>query len=685
MATSLEHAAKREHVGTTTEQAEAQMREAIRRAQQLPGAGTPPPTAPQPPAAARVPLQASAPGFNAQDFVRDHRIQVQSSRQDPRFVDGYLVLHPGEFKPENEARLREKLRLTFTVNNPSFFESFDRRAVALNLGTLLPTSSQATHGRLLEEIKQYNSRLEQGGSDLKKRLEDYDAPFAAIVRETLEKPAQNPVDMELLKNSLSMYMLLRESLTQRGYKDVLTRYVNRAHTPDQVISDLADKIGVSPKQVRDAAAHGGLNAVGKLLGLDPHYVEDVKRLSDYAATQDFGFNIIEHWHMGRELLGIGAPMAQKISTGLEARIEAKFQHYRETLAKLYPNFEVPEAIQKEEKRIAEALNLVEPIQRALMHKLGYEICYTPEMYSDAIAFYPGIYGLHRRAAKDLRDTLGTYRIYFSGRGDLKGSMRTLVHEIAHNLWPEQFSAAEIKTIDGHCQADAERFAKFKKLLDEKFTEFDKFLRAYQAGSDAEKAAIVQTTKAYFSGYGVSIDEGVLPYLRDANEFRYLVSYAHDRLTIEGEFYSKSGYHFPSERMREVISRFAELKQVELSGNPQLMQFLAPGLNQVWEAHYIPHLERMHGQLLASEKTAADAIAKAKGTSRDAVASGNVTQLPKVEQRPAPRDENIPASTGTSACMAETPRSQIDAASAMPDARIASALGTLQHMGIASVR
>jgi hypothetical protein len=685
MTIAIEQAARRD---TTTDtggsaDAAAMMQEALARAQ-----GSASRTRP---AVVATPHATTPPDTDAHDFLRDHRIHIKHGSL---FVDPYLVLHPRELAPEHEAKLREKLHLTYTVNNPSFYESYDRLMVALNLGQLVPVSLATRESRLLDEHRKLQAQKEKGGADdaLQRHLTDRLNPFAAIVRDTIEKPSRDPVGIETLKNGLALYLLVREKLTLQGYRGKLTDYVVRSGTLDQVLSELSEKIGITTLGIREAAMKGGIDGVGKLLGIDPAYVADVKKLSDYAATQDFGFNLIEHWHLGRQLHGIHMPMMEKIAHGLEARITAKIEEFRSRARHTY---DVPAPVKAEEKRIAESLNLLEPVQRALMHKLGYEICFSPEYLADDIAMYRGVYGLHRKAASDLKDIRGTYRIYFSGHGDLKGSMRTMVHEVAHNLWPEQFTPEAVQTIDALALSDARRFGAFKKLLDEKFPEFEKFLRAYQAGSDAEKAAIVQTTKAYFSGYGVSIDEGLLPYLRDANEFRYLVAYAHDTLTTEGARYARSGYDSPQERFREVLSRFAEIKQVELSGNPQLVQYLAPGLNQVWETQYIPHLERVYHQIEASEALTGEAIAKAKRTSASgkqtahAETPAEAAATPKVENRPGNPTPTAPtgkdgAQGDSAACLADPlPRPTVDAASIHPS--MVSALSTLQQMGVAAGR
>lgn len=606
------------------------------------------------------------PGVDANDFVKNDRIHIKDGSL---FIDAYLVIHPHELAPENEAKLRQKMQLTYSVNNPSFYESSDRLAVALNLAQLVPVSLNAKHSQLSEEIKKYNAQVASGAdASLAKLNRDKQHPFAAIVRDTIEKQAKDPVGVETLKNGVAIYLLMRQKLTELGFRNPLVSYISHARTPDQVLSDLGEKIGVTPLAVREAALNGGIDGVGKLLGLDPAYVADVKQLTDKAAAREFSLNLIEHWHLGRQLLGKDATFEQKIATGMEARITGRIAEGR---ARVHQQYEVAAPIKKEEKRIAEALNLVEPIQRALMFKLGYEICFTPEVTADSIAFYPGIYGLHRKAANDLRDTRGTYRIYFAGRGDMKGSYRTLVHEIAHNLWPEQFTPQAVAQIDQLARSDADRFAKLDRMLDEKFPEFEKFVKAYQAASDAQKPAVAQAANEYFKPYGVAIDAAILPYIRDAHDLQFMVKHMHETLSVEGARYAKSGYDSPHERFREVISRFAELKQVELRGEPQLLQFLAPGLNQVWEQHYIPHLNRVYNALVQNQTSMQAAGARELP---DAAAPA-----PKVEERPEPVK---PVETKGSADKADNlPTTKVLADSIALSPQTLSALNTLDAMGV----
>ncbi len=595
----------------------------------------------------RAATGAALPGVNPMDFVRDHRIHVKDGSL---FLGPLLTIHPAELAPEQEAALRQKLAQTYQRNQPSFYEVYDRATanrfdVAFNLGQLVPVTLAAKHSKLMEEIGKYNTQVETGvDADLQKQTQDRLHPFAAIVRDTLTDPKKDPAGIDTLKSGMAMFLLLREALTRAGFRGALTSYVAHTQTADQVLQDLAPKLGITPLAVREAAVQGGLDGVGAALKLDPAYVAEVKQVVEQAAARDFSTHLVENWHLGQQLSPT-ATLEEKIAIGMEARITTQIAKLREQVKGQYAT---PPAIQAEEKRIAEALNLLEPVQRAVLHKMGYEIGYTPDGFADSIAFHRNVYGLHRRGSDNPREPGGIPHIYFAGHGDLKASMRTLVHEVAHNLWPAEFGAAESARIDALAASDAKRFAALNRIMDEKFPEFEKFLHAYQAGSDAEKAAIVQTTKAYFAGYGVSIDEGLLPYLRDANDFRFLVKHAADRLAVGGDIYARSGYASPQERFREVLSRFTELKQVELRGEPQLLQYLAPGLNQVFEAHYLPHLQRVYQRLVAGETV--------------------------------PR---APAAPALDAPTSPHPMTQVDAGSITPQAQ--AALQTLSAMGIACGR
>lgn len=625
-------------------------------------------------------------GENPQDFVRAHRIHVKDGSL---FIDPYLVIHPRELDPSHEPQLRKKLQLTYSINNPSFFESPDRAAIALNLGQLVPVSLAAKRSQLMEQVKQFNTQVDNGtDAALTSLANDKRNPFAAIVRDTVGNPQVDPAGLELLKNGLGIYLLIRQKLTEKGYYDSLAKYVTRSQTADQVLGDLADNIGVTPQQVREAALKGGIDGVGKLLNLAPDYIKDAKEVAEYAATQDFGYNLVEHWHLGRQLLGANASLQEKIATGMDARITSKIGEYR---SRIRHHYDTPIPVQEQERRIAESMKLVEPIQRKLMYALGYEICYSPEMTADDIAFHRGIYGLHRKAANDLRDIRGTYRIYFAGKGDLEGSMRTLCHEIAHNFWPEQFTPQQVAAIDRLTNQDATRFNQLNAVLSDpvRFEQFGKLLAAYHAGDASEQQAVVAAADAMFSDFGGSVAK-LFPKLHDPYELKHLVAYAQDTLQVEGARYAKSGYDSPQERFREVISRFAELKQVRLRNAPELLEFISPGLNKIWAEQYIPHLEKVYQSVLRSNSMPAEAMgqqpyrpSKSEAALPPVAANDPAPPVKPEPPHPEPKVKEQPGEPAEQACIADTvrPDSQVEKAGLELNDRVLSAKHALQQMGV----
>ncbi len=627
--------------------------------------------------------QGAGTGENAQDFVEAHRIHVKDGSL---FIDPYLVIHPRELAPDHEDQLRKKLQLTYSINNPSFFESPERTAIALNLGQLVPVSLTAKRSQLLEQVKHFNHQVENGtDAALQTQANDKRQPFAAIVRDTVQNGPVDPAGLELLKNGLGIYLLMRQKLTEQGYYGRLSDYVTRLGTADQVLGDLADNIGVTPQQVREAALKGGIDGVGALLGLKQDYIKDAKQVAEYAATQDFGYNVVEHWHLGYQLLGPQASLQEKISTGMDARITAKIGEYR---ARVRHHYDTPIPVQEQERRIGDALNLVEPIQRKLLYALGYELCFSPEQTADDIAFHRGIYGLHRKAANDLRDIRGTYRIYFSGKGDLEGSMRTLVHEIAHNFWPEQFTPQQVQHIDALANADGERFTRLNSVLADpvQFEQFSRCLRAYQAGNAQEKTAVIASANELFGAAGIQVDR-LFPHLHDANELRHLVSYAQDTLQVEGARYAKSGYESPQERFREVISRFAEMKQVRLRSQPELLEFIAPNLNKVWDQYYIPHLSTVYENVLRTNPAAAASTPVSNGKPEtSALPPTGLDPEPIKPPEPAPHPEpkvrETPgAPTAVAADRSGTPVNTVHASTMELNSQIVSGIDALKSMGI----
>ena len=100
-----------------------------------------------------------------------------------------------------------------------------------------------------------------------------------------------------------------------------------------------------------------------------------------------------------------------------------------------------------------------------------------------------------------------------------------------------------------------------------------------------------------------------------------------------------------------------------------MQFLAPGLNQVWEAHYLPHLEKVYQEVARGNKAPAFVppyVGDNAGTVVGYTAHGPLVLGAPLEAHTA----NLNVTTASS------PQSLVDARSITMTPQVASALQTL---------
>ena len=545
-------------------------------------------------------------------FLRENRIHVQGGSL---FLNPNLVLHRRELDPANEPVLRKKLAHVFTLTQPSYFDGRPQQAMGINLGQLVPVSLAATHSKLTEEIAAYNARANTGhDKSIEQPIADRQHPIEAAIRETLNQPKHDPVGWETLRNGMALTLMIQEKMRQQGFSNDLKNYFTHVNTPDQVLGDAQRYTGVSPLQFREAAKQG-VDAVGALLGLDGPTIGSIKAVVEESQKHEFTGNVIKNYQYGREKLPATAPLAEILATGLQAKIDEKIPKYRA----MVHEFESPAPIQKEEAAIAEALKLVHPVQLESLHLQGYEICYTPNATSNPIAFFSSpIYGLHRRASDNPRALLGgSPKIYFAGGNGLEKAHGTLVHEIAHNVFPDRFTNQQVAAMEQLITAGDAHISKLHHFLTDTAKEAGltpleqqrKLCEAYCAGTDEEKAAVTVEANKLLTPVGITF-ESLLPYLQKPESLERLttsVARAHMDLRIEGDRYLRSGYDDPSSRVREMISRFAELKQVVLRDAPDMLNFIAPQMNELFDNYYIPHLREVNAAIRQQQGAPAAAL------------------------------------------------------------------------------
>lgn len=558
----------------------------------------------------------------AKDFIAANRIHIADGSF---FIGPGLALHPRELDPKNEAALRAKLLDTYKFDGPSFYDDAKRAMIAAQLGTMIAPTLQAERSSLMMQINEFNTKLQNGTNPLLNEANKYRTPMQTMANELNAEngTSVNPLGMEYARNGIAFYLLLREALTRKGFLQHTADYIDYFDTPDQALNELSTKLGFNVRDMREAAAKGGLSAVGRILGIDDNTVYDITSLSQYLSQHHFSMNAIEHWHLGR-VQSPEAPLEQKIANGMQARIDRDVISFR-GLAK--GQYDVPEPIKKEEERLAHAIEtLITPTERNVLYKLGYNICFTPDRTADKIASYKGILGLNRKIANDLRDIDGNYYIYVAGQQDEKKSMRTLVHEIRHILMPTRFTPDELGQVDTLVEKDIVQLDKLDTLTGnlELKQAFARCIGAYKAGDAAQKKAIIASTNEYepFAKLGLRVGD-MLPYVNGTEQLRYLAAEAKNRLNVEGDYFFRTNYHSPSVRLREMISRYSELRDVEHREKPDmqaLLGFVLPGMTAVFNNYYLPHIEKLDQELSGHHKQPTIARASGETPSRTVDAS-----------------------------------------------------------------
>jgi hypothetical protein len=604
------------------------------------------------------------------DFVRNNKIHIQHGS---KFVDGYLVLHPRELdpsKPEREQAALAKLTHTFGMHTPSFYDSPARAVIGGALAELVDPGLAAKREEQLRAVNAYNDEVKTGVTDLHRAAEDRKNPFAALVRDSSYRHQPGPLDKQTQKNGLALYLIVREALTRKNYLNRMPSYFLKhltagameqdiALSSGHVLQSLKSLLGVAPEAVEEAALKEGVNGVAKLLGIEPAYVNEVNELVNYVAEREFSYSMVEHWHIGRQLLRAQTrpvSLEEKLKVGMERRIQDTLGELR---LKCKGQYDVPENIQKQERWVAEQMEVLHPVQRQLLADLNYEICYTDQPVADSIAFYSHIYGLHRNTRNDPKDISGVYRVYFSGKG--RQARATLAHEVTHNLWPALFSPKEVAEIDRNVQQDNLRIRTIAGQFEKDFPTFKAYLDAYHAAeTPEEQSQVLAKANQHFASTLGPLD-ALFAEQKDAYRVKDMVEYADNELRIGGAVYRMSGHYTTADyQMREIISRFGALDMVHTPKDPALVKFIAPGLDHVFHDYYLPHLERLHQQIVAG-KQVVEVLPKIHvqvdaTPPQDPIPQPNNTLIPKNDPPPVRKEAALTATD------AHRPTAQVHGAS-----------------------
>lgn len=591
-------------------------------------------------------------GFDTQKFITDNRIHVEHGslilQSDP-----LLPLHPRELAPENEARLRTKIRRVMTTEDYDFFSDRTRAAISSALAGLIPLSASTKEAELGKGITNWLKELETGKDPaIAKRDEKVAAPFKAVIDHYLEKREQRPANIEFSKNALGMYLLMEEALREHGYRGSIAPFAKEVGTAEGLIAKLSSHLGFDTKQFLDAAGKDGLDGVGKLLGVDETFQRDVKKLGAYLEDHKFSANAVANWQVGRKMPGMkNAGIAEQIEAGLESRINAKIMSSRMAVQHRY---DVPEPIRQTEQKIAGMMKFLPPELAETLYLLGTEIAYTPEVTLKPIADVPA-YGFHRRITEHPDDVKGIYQIFLSGKHNAEEAVRVLVHEAHHLMIPNQFSPQGIALVDGLAKHDMMRLKALKEQMD-----------IWMSGDDATKAQVVNTlNRPEFSIGGKKFSDCIGQ--AEMLTFYTQVQGAYDWLQGDSETYHRSGYasNDGNSPMSEIIPRYAELRYVREREHPEMLSYIVPGMTVSYEQIYLPHVREQLQDLRAQAATAEASLKPPTATAataqkKPATAETPASETISVTSHPVGAATTIEASTAQLQGMlyGHTPRTMI---------------------------
>ncbi len=524
----------------------------------------------------------SATPFNVQMFRDNHRIHVEhGSLIFPK--EQILPIHPAELAPANERELKLKIRKVYSLDEPSFFNDPKIASLSAMLSGFVPVSAAAKQARIEKEIKNLTEELATGKDPKVAQAEQREqAPFASVMKEFLKTNPDIPLEkIEFSKNAVGMTLVVQEALRQRGYNGAsggITTFLNNVHSPDGLASELSKYLKVDTQQFIQTAHQGGVNAVGKLLGLDDDYLKEVGQLCDYLPEKKFSANLINNWMVGRRMPGFThAGVMEKADIGAWARVSAKVASARQAVGY---NYTVPEPIQQTEQMVTSALAYLPPELSETLYRLGTEVVYSPATTLGPMLEEKGApYGFHRRIHAKPDDIEGVYQLFLSGKGDAEAFVRLVAHESHHLVFPGGMSQEQITKVDQLANHDLMRL----KALDESMEKWFK-------GNDEQKQEVLATLDLpEFAVNGKRFSEMMQG--KDMLTFYTQVKHAADRLQITSDFYYNSGYSVPETRFLEVNSRYAELRYVRLREQPDMLQFIVPGLTESYDTVYLPHVQQ----------------------------------------------------------------------------------------------
>ena len=549
--------------------------------------------------AANQPAVAQESPFDVNAFLQNHQLHVQKgSLIDPK--DPLLVVHRDDVRPENEPALRAKIHNAYTMDYPSLFSDSNKSPIIEKLASLVPldikTKEAVVARQMVDILEQQRTGVDPKAA---RALDDVSKPFAAVIREYHEDDKDlklRPDVVEQAKNGIGLYLVLEEALRARGYKEEPYQLDERSQTADALLVRMGRHLGVDVPKIKESAALGGVDGVGRLLGVSDDYLSSVHRLTNHLADHHFSANATQSWKVGGMADGMQmAGVQERIDAGLRMREQAKLQELQQNPQSL--GVDTP-YVRDSEQLVLAAMRALPPALAESLYRIGTDVVYTPELTVDAVS--PGMqaYGFHRRVTHNPDDVQGVQQIFVAGKHDMEEFKRVVVHEAHHLVFPNQFSEPLIQAVDGLTKADKERLGKLRDVMNAWHKGDEPTRQQAWQRLNSEEFAVNGKPLAQALG-GASLDT-----------FHNMVEHAHERLQIESDTYHKGGYSSPQSRFQEINSRYAELRYVRLKDNPEMLQFIVPNTTAIYEQIYMPHVEKQLQALRSRD------AAKGQGAAND---------------------------------------------------------------------
>ncbi len=535
--------------------------------------------------------------FDYTKFLKDRRIHLDHSS----IIEPYGAYHPGELDPAHEPKLRAKLEKNLSLTPPRFFDDKTHGEIATKLGGLIPMSLaaeediHARRGRDLESYRQSGQNPQAAHA-----LAKDENPYASLIEALRRSSQPHPYEKEQADNAIAMYLIVEAALQKpetpqtARFTGALTSIMRYKDKAENVLVNLHALNDILPGDIieiarRSPAQGGGIAGVGRALGLSDNEITEIMDVTQHASAHHYSNNIIENWKAGRT----NAPIADygldtTLRVGLQSRVEKKITELRD---KVGHHYETSSLAKAHEEEFLGALRMLPPVVAEALYELGTEFCYTKEaglkhMLPDSKAL-----GLHRTLRNTPGEEDGTRMIFVSeAQGSKINFVRTAIHEAFHLLFPKSFSPEQAQAVDGLYKHDEKRLSELKGVVD-----------AYWRGELSEHDTRAKLRSDFTIG-GLSIDDAIGPN-GDLKPLYWLVNDAYQNLNTESPNYAKMGYPTPELKTYEIMSRYSEVRYVQLHDNPRLTAWLTPGITEVHDTYYIPHIRDKLAELKA-EKTQA---------------------------------------------------------------------------------